>query len=421
MSLSTIDTEQKKKRLLLLGGGFEQLYALRIAKELGAEVIVFDGHTDAACSYEADEFYQVNIKNSDELIAKAKEANIDAVFVHAAELAVEAAMVAQYFGLPGLPVDIALRGTEKSERSACLMEAGIRVPEFAAIESSADWDAWSRAAETIKFPMMAKPTRLAGARGVQYVESMEELRTYYEARTEFGGQSFQLEEYVQGLQLSTESVVFKGLLEVTSIALRHYDTTANLWPFQIEDGHSMPWSAADETRASLVELIDQCRNAIGIEDGVLKGDIIITNSGEMVVLEMAVRTSGGRFCDTVVPLSSCVNILYPLLQHALDMNVDLNHLKPTRNVGVSQRFVLIPPGTKLKRMKQIQSLVIDPSVVGYWFREDIHTLDKAPQIRCHGDRLGYVICTSETQAEADALARAKVEQIAAALIAEDGR
>lgn len=421
MSLSTTEHVQKKKRLLLLGGGFEQLNALRIAKELGAEVIVFDGHKDAACSYEADEFHQVNIKNPEELIAKATEAHIDAVFVHAAELAVEAATVAQHFSLPGLPVDVALRGTEKSERSACLMEADIRVPKFAALDGKADWDAWSRAAATLEFPMMAKPTRLAGARGVQYLETMDDLRAYYEARSEFGGQSFQLEEYIQGLQLSTESVAFDGRLEATSVALRHYDTTASLWPFQIEDGHSMPWSGADETRAHLDDLIDQCRVAIGIEDGVLKGDIIITNDGEMVVLEMAVRTSGGRFCDTVVPLSSGVNILYPLLQHALGMDVDLNHLKPARNQGVSQRFVLIPAGARLKRVKQIQSFVIDPSVVGYWFREDIHTLEEAPQIRCHGDRLGYVICTAETQAGADALARVKVDEIAAALIAEDDR
>lgn len=408
----------KKKRLLLLGGGFEQLNALRIARELGAEVIVFDGHEDAPCSYEADIFRTVNIKNHQQLIKEAAAMDIDAVFVHAAELAIECAIVAEHFSLPGLSVETATFGTEKTARSICLSNAGVRIPKFAALAGGEHWEAWLRAAKHIGYPLIAKPTSLAGARGVQYVSNETELSSYFNSKSEFGEQGFQLEEYIQGAQLSTESVAIDGQLKVTSIAQRHYDTTADLWPFQIEDGHSMPWAGNREIRIQIDAVVEQCRAAFGMNDGVLKGDIVLTDTGDIVILEMAVRTSGGRFCDTVVPLSSGVNILYPLIQLALGLKPDMTYLQAKRHAGISQRFILLAAGTKLRQVKNLQASLLDPSVIGYWFREDIYNLEKAPEIRSHRDRLGYVICAGETQAEADEKARRLVEEIARALVAE---
>lgn len=408
-----------RKRLLLLGGGFEQLNALNIARELGAEVIVFDGHADAACSYTADEFHQVNIKDHTALIEKVSTLNIDAVFVHAAELAIEAALVAETFNLPGISPTTALLGTNKVKRSECLTAAGIRVPDFVPLSGDALWSEWLEALNDKSFPMIVKPTAMAGAQGVEFIENPMDLTKYFEAKQCYGQQDFLMEEFVSGLQLSTESVVLDGSVTVTNIALRHYDNTNDLWPFQIEDGHSMPWSINDALRCKLDQIIDNCRVAMGVETGVLKGDIVLTDGGEVIVLEMAVRTSGGRFCDLVAPVSTGVHILYPLLQYALGDKPDKSYLENKRNVGVSQRFVFLPEGTALQNHKKIQHIVLQSDVIGHWFREDIHLLEYAPKIKSHRDRLGYVVCTAESRELADRRARAVVDEIRIALTAED--
>lgn len=420
MSPSTDKTTDNtaRKRLLLLGGGFEQLNALKIARELGADVFVFDGHADAVCSYAADEFYQVNIKDHDALIKKARSLNIDAVFVHAAELAIEAALVAETFGLPGISKSIATVGTDKVKRSQCLAKGGVRVPGFVALAGNAKWPEWREASKDCQFPQMIKPTAMAGAQGVEFLKNQEELEGYYRKKQNFGGQDFLLEEFVSGSQLSTESVILNGELAATNIALRHYDTTDELWPFQIEDGHSMPWDVPVDLNIKLESIIDKCRAALGIETGVLKGDIVVTESGEVIVLEMAVRTSGGRFCDLVAPVSTGVNILYPLLQYALGKKPDRAYLLVRRKVGVSQRFVFLPAGTPLRKNKEIQHIVLHHSVIDHWFREDIHMLENAPEIRSHRDRLGYVVCAGETREQADVQAKQIVEQIKAVLRAE---
>lgn len=407
------------KRLLLLGGGFEQLNAVKIARELGAEVIVFDGHTDAVCSYSADEFYQVNIKDHDALIKKTGSLRIDAVFVHAAELAIEAALIAETFDLPGISLATATLGTDKMKRSQCLSLAGVRVPSFISLVGDAPWREWQGACIDSQFPMIIKPTGMAGAQGVEFLKSQMDLEKYFNEKHCFEGQDFLLEEFVSGVQLSTESVVLDGKVVITSIALRHYDSTADLWPFQIEDGHSMPWDINTGLQGQIDLIVDKCKSAMGIETGVLKGDLVVTGDNEVIVLEMAVRTSGGRFCDLVVPVSSGVNILYPLLQYALGQKPEDKYLQAGRSVGVSQRFVFLPAGTPLKPCKNIQHVVLQHSVVDHWFREDIHTLKVAPEIRSHRDRLGYVVCAADSQEEADLQAKRIVEEIKAALTSED--
>ncbi|MFC3051240.1 ATP-grasp domain-containing protein [Kordiimonas pumila] len=407
-----------KKRLLLLGGGFEQLNALRIAQELGAEVIVFDGHETAACAFEACEFYQVNIKDHAALIAKAKELRLDAVFVHAAELAIECALVAEAVGLPGISVESAKLGTDKTLRAACLLRAGVRIPKYQPLTAASDWSAWRNAGDALGYPIIAKPTKLAGAQGVEFIPDEIALQRYFEGKQSFKAQDFLLEEFLQGTQLSTESVALDGALVCTSIALRHYDTTQHLWPHQIEDGHSMPYDASLELQNSIDDVTEKCRAAFGIETGVLKGDLIISPSGEIIVLEMAVRTSGGRFCDTVVPVSTGVNILYPLIQYALGQTPDPAYLKADRHVGVSQRFVLIPEGNRLKEYKTIQHILLQEDVIGWWFRDDLQDLAQAPKIMSHRDRIGYVICSADTRDNADKRAQTIVEQLVKAITLE---
>lgn len=407
---------QKRQRLLLLGGGFEQVIAVKIAQELGAYVIVFDGNADAPCRDVADEYYQVNIKNRTELLAKANDAAIDAVFVHAAELAIEAAAIAEHFDLPGLSGHAAILGSDKTQRADCFQKAGIRVPKFAALQADSIEADWIAAGEGITYPLIAKPTRMAGARGVEYIKDNTELKAYFQNENRAKDQDFQLEEYVEGTQLSTETVVIDGKPQRSAIAYRHYETTANLWPHQIEDGHSMPWDRDAEYRDRIEQTISACCLALGMKNGVLKGDLIISASDEIVVLEMAVRTSGGRFCDTVVPLHSGVSILYPLIEMTLGRKPTKSFFEPKHFVGVSQRFVFIDAGTGLKQYKTIQHILLQQHVAGYWFRNDLNQLEKAPVVQSHGDRIGYVICTGATRDEADRNASRVVVQIRDALI-----
>ncbi len=398
-------TGRKPPTLLLLGCGFEQIEALRIARELGYRTVAFDNDAAAPGRAVADEFVQVDLKNPEALVGQAELHAPDGVFVHAAELAVEAALVAEALGLPGLSVETARNATDKSLRIEKLAAAGIRTPRFQVLESQVSQAAqWIEETDAIAFPKVLKPINQAGARGVVRIDDEAQLEAYFARRGEYRSDRFVCEELLTGVQLSTESIAFEGKILHHAVALRHYDTTSKLLPCFIEDGHSLPYALAPALNAAVETTIERCFGALEVASGVLKGDLLITDRGEVFVLEMAARTSGGRFADTVVPLGTGVHILYPLIEMAMGDAFSRDWLTPIRHVGVSQRFFLHEAAARVKRWPALRQLIHRPGVAAVHMNDELLRSGELPDVRSHRDRLGYVICTGETREQADAAA-----------------
>ncbi len=396
------DPMSRPRTLLLLGCGFEQIEALRIARELGHRTIAFDNDAEAVGRPFADAFERVELKDPAALVTAAKACAPDGVFVHAAELAVEAAQVAAALGLPGLPVETALDATDKSRRIRRLAAAGIRTPRFEILPANApDLSVWLDRAGAIPYPKVLKPTNQAGARGVRLIRDPHAFAAYYEGRLQWRSSEFVCEEFLEGLQLSTESVSHRGRRRHHAIALRHYDTTADLLPCFIEDGHSMPYALPAAAEAAVLDVIERSFAALGIEDGVLKGDLLIRADDSVYVLEMAARTSGGRFADTVVPLATGTNILYPLIELAMGDAFSRDWFSPLRRAGVSQRFFLPRAPARVRRWPAIRRLVSRPGVAEVRLDERLFQTGELPAIQSHRDRLGYVIVAAPTREEAD--------------------
>lgn len=394
----------KRRKLLLLGAGFEQITAIEIAQELGYSVTAFDNQKAPVGAAAADEFVSVNVKDDAALIEAARKIHPDGVFVHAAELAIPTAKVADALGLPGIGTEVARRCTDKRLRTAALAEAGIETPAFRILEKSAPLDAWIEAYVALGPMVVCKPPDMAGARGVELVQTADDVASYRGRGGGVDADAFLMETYTSGGQLSTESVIIDGVVAHTAIALRHYDTTAALRPYLIEDGHSMGLDLSAALTAEIDAVTARAAAALGMKNGVLKGDLIIPGDGRIVVLEMAGRTSGGRFADTVVPRATGVNILYPLIQMAMGDTPDRAYLKPRWKVGMSQRFFFPPPGETIAAIPDLSLTGQRPGVVGLWLNRHLVTGAVLPEVRCHGDRLGYVLCTGVTREAADALA-----------------
>ena len=399
-----------RRKLLLLGCGHEQIEALRVARELGYRTLAFDNDPRAAGRDHADEFLRVDLRDPHALLGQAELAAPDGVFVHAAELAVQAACVAETLDLPGPGVEAARLATEKHLRIARLQDAGLVTPRFRSVPADAPDPRWIEAAEAVGFPCVWKPSDQAGARGVEAVRDRRELARYAErARTRFPQAHFVCESLHSGVELSTESVVADGKMRHHAIALRHYDTTAAYAPCFIEDGHSLPYAMDEILRARIEDVIERAARALGLENGVLKGDLLIEGGGpeaaEIVVLEMAARTSGGRFADTVVPLGTGVNILYPLIEQAMGDAFSRDWFTPTRDLGVSQRFFLHRGERRVTRWPRMTELLRQPGVHDWALSTDALATRHLPHITSHRERFGYVICTAETREAADALAR----------------
>ncbi len=402
-----------RRTLLLLGAGPEQAAAMRVARALGHRVLAFDNQARPASAGEADDFLQVDLKDDAALLAAAQAAGPDGVFCHAAELAVPVAKVAEALGLPGIGVETAMRATDKRLRAAALSAAGVETPRFRALDAEATEAEWLDAYEALGPEVVCKPPDLAGARGVEIAGSGDEVLSYRSRRGGVGASAFLMEAYVEGPQISSESVILEGRVAATNLARRHYDTTRRLRPHPIEDGHSMPSGLPPEVAAEIDAVTARCAAALGLRDGVLKGDLILAG-GRIVVLEMAARTSGGRFADLVAPRATGVAILPPLIQLAMGDAPDLRFLEPRANVGVSQRFIWPEPGRRLSGLARLAAQTLGPHVLDVVLHRDAFDGAAMGPVKCHGDRAGYVVCSGATRDEADARALAFAAEAVAA-------
>ncbi|MEC4672944.1 MAG: ATP-grasp domain-containing protein [Nitrospirota bacterium] len=385
-----------QKRLLLVGAGQEQLAAIQAARELGLFTIALDGNAKAPGLKQADLGYCMDIRDVSAVTKIGKEADIEGVFSHALDLPQVVASVTQSLGLPGLDPDIALRATNKFLRYQCFQENHIPCPQFYLVDSIQA--AYSQA-EVLGFPLVMKPLDNAGARGVRKVNGPDEIEESFHWALQFSHEpSVLLEEFLEGQEISTESVIVDGRITTTGFADRNYSKKEWFAPYFIEDGHTIPTTLSAADQARVLKLVEQAIQALGIRWGVAKGDVILTSSGPKI-FEMAPRTSGGRFCADMVPLATGVNILKPLIQMALDEKISEEDLSPKFDRGAAQRFVFPSVGTVvaiggLPKARQL------PGVYDVVLQDQFTVGSVVSAMRHHGDRVGHVIAQGATRERA---------------------
>jgi len=385
----------KMKTIMFLGAGEEQCEAIDIALDLGLKVIAVDGNPMAPGLKIADVGINADIKDVEAMIEIGKKYKVDGVMTHAVEIPQVVAKVAKALNLPGLDPDVAERATNKLKRIKCLTKHGVPCPRF---ETAKTVEEAKRKAEKIGFPCVFKPIDNAGARGVIKVINKDEVWGAFNHTLNYTQKNVILiEEYLEGKELSTESIIYNDKIYTIAFADRNYDKK-RFEPFFIEDGGEMPTSLSKDELEKVTQTVDTAIRALGIDWGVAKGDVII-NKGDVKIIEMAARTSGGRFCSVKVPLSTGINMLRPLILMAVGLTPDLDDLKPKFSRGIAERFIFPKPG-KIIDIKGLDEAKRIEGIYKIHLNEDIKIGGKIERVTDHTMRKGYVIALGETREQA---------------------
>ncbi|MFA5771227.1 MAG: ATP-grasp domain-containing protein [Thermoplasmata archaeon] len=395
------------KTIMLLGAGIEQVTAIQIAKEMGLRVIVVDQNPKAPGLKIADVGINADIKDVDKLIEIGKKYKIDGVMTHGVEIPVVVAKVARALNLPGIDPEIAERATNKLKRIQCFKKNNVPTSRFF---SASSIEEAKIVAENLGFPVVFKPIDNSGARGVVKISSIADIEKYYKYSLSFSKQkTILVEEYLQGFEISTESVIYNDKIYTPCIADRNYSDKKSFDPFFIEDGGELPTRLSKEELDKVLHVVEKAIKALGLTWGVAKGDILIDSEGPKVI-EMAARTSGGRFCSLKVPLSNGANILYPLIEMAVNIEPNLDWLVPKFTKGVAERFIFPDPGkivsisgiSEARKIEGVYELTID---------DVIKVGNIVPRIENHTDRHGYVVAIGKTREQAIKIAEKVIKKI----------
>jgi len=334
------------KTILIVSGGIEAADAARRAKEMGLHVVVSDIDPQAPGFAFADSVLIADVYGPTETSAAAqrysrKIRKIDGVICVAADAPVTAATVAARLGLPGISIETAEIACDKLAMKQRFSEHGVPVPWFAPVETP---QALQRYAVERGANLVIKPVDSRGSRGVQRVAQVADLtKAFMLARSHSPTERVMVEEYLDGPQVSTESIVTGGRCFTPGFSDRNYEYLERYAPFFIENGGDLPSHLPEATQAKVKDVVARAARALGVENGTVKGDIVVHN-GEPCVIELAARLSGGFFCTREIPLNTGVDFIGAAIKVALGEPVDPSELEPKSLNPVIQRYAFPAPG-----------------------------------------------------------------------------
>ena len=387
--------------LLILGAGIDQIYPIKTAREVGLRVLAADSNPNAPGFRFADEAAVVSNRDVVALKRLCDESDsrghpIVGVLVMGTDLPQIAAELALYLQIPGPSVNTGLWTTNKFLMKEKLAQAGVAVPWYALANSFPDLQRLIQQHGGQKF--VIKPTDRSGARGVFVVrpDDLNLQALYEDAKAEAYGGEVIVEEFIEGDQISTESILWQGKAYTPGFVDRNYEMLERFAPSVIENGGIHPSKITGTQKDSIKNLVEQAAKALGIQRGVAKGDVVISQNGTPMIIEMAARLSGGDFSESLIPLGCGVNIVKAAIQIAIGNEPDVSELSDKWEKAVANRYFFGVPG----KIVSIQGLEEARSLP--WIRKlEVYVKpgDLIGQIKFHAKRLGVFTVVAQSRDE----------------------
>ncbi|MGY2026954.1 ATP-grasp domain-containing protein [Nocardia gipuzkoensis] len=307
--------------------------------------------------------------------------------------------LAELFNTPGLPVDTAVDCTDKARRIGLLNAAKIRVPRHRiATTAKAALDAY----HAIGDPAVVKPADLTSSMGVALLDGKKAPALIARALQLSASGCVLIEEYLRGSEYTVEGVSLGGHIHITGISDRNYSDKLRFAPHFFENGDTLPSALPPADLEAMVEVCARGVAALALDPAVFSCDVLRTDTGEIVLLEVAARMSGSRFGTEIVPLSTGVNVLPSAVRLAVGDSLRTDELAPKHEARpVVLRYLASQGGT----VTHLGELPPAPAGVYDLFWENRPVVgDILEPLRSGKDVLAGVIATAGTLAEAELLA-----------------
>ncbi|MCP5453180.1 MAG: ATP-grasp domain-containing protein [Spirochaetaceae bacterium] len=397
------------RSILILGAGFMQGPAIRIAKAKGYRVYAADADPNAAHAGSADEFLHIDLKDKEALAeAAAGISGLAGVFTAGTDFSASVAYVAERLGLPGIPYEAALDASDKARMRSRLREAGVPVPDYAFGDSGDDPAALAEAIGS--WPVVVKPVDNMGGRGCRLARSVSELRdAWADAVAHSRSGRAIVEAYLDGPEFSLDAVVRDGRVALRGVA----DRVVVFEPYFVEMGHTMPTSYGREVVDEVVAVFEAGVAALGIRNGAAKGDMKYTRRGAFVG-EIAARLSGGYMSGWTYPYSSGVE---PTAE-AIDIACGVEPAEAGTPLGLScsERAWISIPG-RVAEIRGLAEAGAMPGVRHVFPRAAVGGRVVFPSNNVQ--KCGNVIAVGGSAAEADGYAEAAARSILMRLEPDD--
>ena len=330
--------------ILIIGGGILQIPALKRARELGYETYLTDRSRSCAARPYADYFFEIDINNFSESASiateLAKQGKISGVYTQGTDAEYTVACAASAAGLFGIDPSVARTCKNKVLMREALRNGGVEDTPF---QAALTYEDCVSAAEILGFPLYIKPSDNSASRGITRVSNLADLEeAYMNARGSLLTESqVLLETEMIGTEHSVDTVIYDGVLYPAGISDRIF---LEKDVFAVQTESVTPSTLPAKIQENMYQKMKEAAKAIGVNYGAFKGDLIVDALGNVRIIEVTARTSGGFDSQYRKPLSFGIDILKATIEIAMGRPLDPLDLIP-KFVMQSKTYSLMPqPG-----------------------------------------------------------------------------
>ena len=347
-----------REGILIIGGGLLQIPALIKARELGYKTYLTDLSGTCEARPFADNFYEIDINNFSETAILAKQLAskklISGVYTQGTDAEFTVAFAASEAGLFGIGPEVAKKCKNKVLMREALRDGGVENVRF---ESALNYEECLLAAEKVGYPLYMKPSDNSASRGITRVMGPDNLKMAYDSAKEslLTESQILLEAEIIGSEHSVDCVIYNGVLYPAGISDRVF---LEKEIFAVQTESVTPSTLPAAVQRKMFEKMSEAATAIGVENGAFKGDLIFDMSGNVRIIEVTARTSGGYDSQYRKPLSFGIDIIKATIDIAMGKRLDYLDLVP-KYIMRSKTYSLMPhPGliVSIEGLKQAQEI-----------------------------------------------------------------
>lgn len=388
--------------LIAVGAGRWQVPGIRAARDSGLKVIAVDGDSTAPGFQDADRHIAVDIRDAQAVISAILDSGIRPAgaiaFCNEAGMLTTAAL-REHFALPCARDAVTRALTNKGVQRAQWTQAGLPCPLWFVVRTP--WEV-PGALTKISGTAIFKPVDSAGSRGVTVVAHGSPWEAAFEAalKGSLSGEVI-IESFIIGIEHTVETFSHHGHTHVLAItAKKKVPGTSNTVAYELASAQLHP-----AKRAEAGDIVSRALAVLGYTDGPGHTEFLLTEAGEIYLVESAGRGGGFMVADGIVPQTSGFDMTRACALQA----VGREPASPpdSRPKSVVLRFVPSKSGT----VKSISGFSADDEIEGVLCESMVTSGQMLGRAASDGDRMAYILATADSIEDALAKTDAREARI----------
>lgn len=384
------------KKIMILGGGDNQIPLIKRAKGLGLYVILCDFRNNVPGIAMSDVHYQVNTLNPSELIEVGEKEKPDGILTNSEPAFISMAEAAEKLGLRCMSMESTKLYKNKFLMREFCHKHGLLSPAYRCCTNLNEALVFF---DQLQKKCIIKPLDNSASRGVFSINNVAELKEHFDeciSASSAANPAIIIEEYVTGIEFTIDGLMTpKGHRCLAISEKKHYAYNENV-AYQLLFDNKNARFDYDELR----KVNDQLVDLTGIPFGLTHAEYKFAN-GKFYLIEIQARGGGNFIATDIVPFISGIDSYTEQLKWAVgdDVRVEYDYDKMSEHCSVLHFFDVPGKGGVVKEIMGLDYFESLGDRMMYHLNFSVG--DTIQETKDDSTRIGWYILKSPNRADLD--------------------